>query len=60
MSPYINSSGPHSLPTLYATTKMHKIPSNFRFITSGKDTILQNLTQNAGKCLNKLIQVAKI
>ena len=58
-SSYIKSSDPHSLPTLYGTTKMHKNPPSFRFITAGRDTILQNLSQNVGKCLNKLIRVAK-
>ena len=55
----IKNSDPRSLPTLYGTTKMHKIPSGFRFITAGRDTILQNLSQNVGKCLKKLIRVAE-
>ena len=58
-SSYIKSNDPRSLPTLYATTKMHKTPPSFRFITAGRETIIQNLSQNVGKCLNKLIGVSK-
>ena len=50
---------PNRLPTLYATTKMHKNPTGFRFITAGRDTILQTLSENVGKCLNKLIHISK-
>ena len=58
-SKYVKNNNNDSLPTLYATTKMHKNPPGFRFITAGRDTILQSLSRNVGKCLNKLIQVSK-
>ena len=59
-SKFVNiNNDPDVLPTLYATTKMHKDPPGFRFITAGRETVLQNLSQNVGKCLNRLIQVSK-
>ena len=38
---------------------MHKSPVGFRNITAGRDTVLQNLSKNVGKCLKKLIKVSK-
>ena len=58
-SKLVQGNEPDSLPSLYATTKMHKDPPSFRFITAGRDTVLQNLSSNIGKCLNKLIHVSK-
>jgi hypothetical protein len=59
-SKYVNShQDPDNLSTFYATTKMHKTPPGFRFITAGCDTVLQNLSKNVGNCLNKLIQISK-
>ena len=59
-SKYVNAKDdPNKLPTLYATTKMHKDPPSFRFIKAGRETVLQNLSENVGKCLKKLIQISK-
>ena len=46
------------LPMLYASVKMHKDPVGFRYITAGKDTILQNLSRNVSKCLKLLLKTA--
>ena len=57
---YINTAtDSDKIPSMYATIKMHKDPVDFRFITSGRDTVLQNLSSNVGKCLNKLISISK-
>ena len=38
---------------------MHKSPKAFRFITSGRDTALQNLSICVSRCLKKLLNVAR-
>ena len=52
--------GKTKLPTLYCTVKMHKEPISFRFITAGRDTILQHLSVAVGKSLKALLNTAKI
>ena len=47
------------LPFLYGTTKMHKDPTQFRFITSARNTSLQQLSQAVGLCLKGCLKVAK-
>ena len=47
------------LPYLYATTKMHKTPTKFRYITSGKCTSLTQLSVAVGLCLQRGLRVAK-
>ena len=47
------------LPSMYATAKMHKIPKKFRFITSGRNTLLSNLSENVGMCLKLLVKFAR-
>jgi hypothetical protein len=47
------------LPFLYATTKMHKNPIKFRFITSGKNTSLTQLSVAVGLCLQRGLRIAK-
>ena len=37
---------------------MHKKPKDFRFITAGKSTILQNLSISVSKCLKLLLKIA--
>ena len=46
------------LSSFYCIPKMHKTPVKFRFITAGKNTILQNLSICLGKCLKKLVHSA--
>lgn len=47
------------LPYLYATPKIHKNPTKFRFITSGKSTSLTQLSIAVGLCLQRGLRVAK-
>ena len=47
------------LPSLYCTVKMHKTPVSFRFITAGCDTILQESSIAAGKCLKLLLSTTR-
>ena len=47
------------LPYLYATTKMHKDPIKFRFITSGKNSSLTQLSVAVGLCLQRGLRIAK-
>ena len=47
------------LPYLYATTKMHKNPVKFRFITSGAQSSLKQLSIAVGLVLQKGLKVAK-
>jgi hypothetical protein len=47
------------LPYLYGTTKMHKDPIKFRFITSGRNSSLQQLSVAVGLCLKASLKVAK-
>ena len=46
------------LPYLYGTTKMHKDPIKFRFITSGRNSSLQQSIA-VGLCLKMCLKVAK-
>ena len=57
-SGYINTKDKEKLPYLYASIKMHKNPKGFRFITAGRDTILQNLSVYVSKCLKRMLQTA--
>ena len=47
------------LPYLYATTKMHKNPTSFRFITAGRDTAFSDISINVSKCLKLLMNTAR-
>ena len=38
---------------------MHKNPPNFRFITSGRDTVLSSLSEKVGLCLQVLLKCDK-
>ena len=49
----------NKLPFLYWTSKMHKIPVNFRYITSGRDTVLSSLSEHVGLCLQALLKLDK-
>ena len=46
------------LPTMYATAKMHKFPKKFRYITSGRNTLLSSLSESVGMCLKLLVKFA--
>ena len=47
------------LPYLYATSKMHKNPINFRYITAGRDTAFSNISISVSKCLKLLMNTAR-
>ena len=47
------------LSFLYGTTKMHKDPVKFRFITSARDSSLQQLSVVVGLCLKGCLKVTK-
>ena len=47
------------LPYLYATSKMHKDPINFRFITAGRDTAFSDISIVVSKCLKLLMNTAR-
>ena len=47
------------LPYLYATTKMHKNPTNFRYITAARDTAFSSISINVSKCLKLLMNTAR-
>ena len=47
------------LPFLYWTSKLHKNPSSFRHITSGRDTVLSSLSEKVGLCLQALLKCDK-
>ena len=47
------------LPFLYWTAKMHKTPTAYRYITSGADTVLSNLSINVTHCLKLLLKTAR-
>ena len=47
------------LPFLYGTTKMHKDPIKFRFITSARNSSLQQLSEVVGLCLKTCLKTAK-
>ena len=47
------------LPYLYATAKMHKNPTNFRFITAGNNTAFSKISIDVMKCLKLLLNTAR-
>ena len=47
------------LPYLYATSKMHKNPTSFRFITAGRDTAFSDMSIIVSKCLKLLMNTAR-
>ena len=47
------------LPYLYATTKMHKNPIKLRFITSGRDSSLKQLSVAIVLCLQRGLKIAR-
>ena len=47
------------LPFLYWTSKMHKTPPKFRYITSGIKSSMSILSDHVGKCLKSLLKSAK-
>ena len=47
------------LPFVYWTTKMHKTPPKFRYITSGVKCSISVLSEHVGKCLKTLSKGAK-
>ena len=47
------------LSFLYWTTKMHKNPTSHRYITSGVDTVLSELSINVTHCLKLLLKSAR-
>ena len=48
-----------SLPYLYWTSKMHKVPPKFRFITCGTSTSLEGMSKVLTVCLKRLLKFAK-
>ena len=46
-----------NLPFLYWISKFHKYPVDFRFITSGKNTVINTLSKFIGICLKHLLDV---
>ena len=48
-----------STPYLYWSAKMHKIPPKHRFITSGTNSILSELSENVTKCMKVLVNAAR-
>ena len=44
---------------MYATAKMHKFPKKFRYITSGRNTLLSSLSVSVGMCLKLLVKFAR-
>ena len=48
-----------SVPYLYWSAKMHKIPPKHRFITSGTNSILSGLSEQVTKCLKVLVNTAR-
>ena len=47
------------LPTMYATAKMQKFPKKFRYITSGRNTLLSSLSESVGMCLKLVVKFAR-
>ena len=45
------------LPFIYWIPKFHKYPVDFRFITSGKNTVINTLSKFIGICLKHLLDV---
>ena len=48
-----------SIPYLYWSAKMHKIPPKERYITSGTNTLLSDLSVEVTKCMKLLVNTAK-
>ena len=48
-----------TLPFIYGTSKMHKTPPKFRYITSGVSSSMSVLSEHVGKCLKSLLKSAK-
>ena len=48
-----------SLPFVYWIPKFHKTPTDFRFITSGRNTILNELSKIAGTGLKNMLKLEK-
>ena len=47
------------LPFVYWTSKMHKTPPKFRYITSGVNSSMSLLSEHVGKCLKALLKSTK-
>ena len=47
------------LPFVYWTSKMHKTPPKFRYITSGVKSSMSILSDHVGKCLKTLLKSTK-
>lgn len=60
---FLSKHGIHStidrMPFLYWTAKMHKNPSSHRYITSGVETVLSELSVNVTHCLKLLLKFAR-
>ena len=56
---YPNSKIIKKFPFLYATAKMHKTPINFRYITSGRESLFSILSIAVSKCLKLLVKTAR-
>ena len=52
-------SSKNRLPFLYWTAKMHKHPISHRYITSGVETVLSELSINVTYCLKILLKSAR-
>ena len=48
------------LPFIYWIPKFHKVPIGFRYITSGKHTIINGLSKILSVCLKSLLNAAKM
>lgn len=48
-----------TLPYLYSTSKMHKVPPKFRFITCATSTSLEGISKILTVCLKRLLKFAK-
>ena len=57
---HANSSKDKKLPHLYATAKMHKNPSKFRFITAARNTVLSDLSIAVSKCLKLFLKTSQM
>ena len=53
------SNNPNSLPYLYATTKMHKNPIKFRYITAARETFFSDKSIAVSKCLKLLMKTSQ-
>ena len=47
------------LPFVYWSSKMHKTPPKFRYITAGVKSSMSILSEHVGKCLKSLLKSAK-